>query len=306
MTLILETGNGVPGANSYVTPSFVTTYLTDRGREAENSWSTSTTAEQEDACVAATDYIDTRWGSRFKGVREYLFEGEYAQGVVEITDVPAANDTLTVGERTYTFVASLDEYATDEVLIGATAAATASALISAVAAESSNAGTLFSSAQFANRSVTASLKAGTTDTIVFTSTQRGESGNDIPLSRVSPGSDITLLTASFVFGRESGVQPLEFPRAGLYVYGERVTGVPIRLKQAAAEYAVRARSAALYADPVVDDTGRAVTFRDESVGPLKDITRYEDGAGISALIKPYPAADNLLEPLVKPAGGTWR
>jgi len=58
MTLILENGSGVIGANSYADAAYVLAYLTDRGREAENLWSTSDTAAQETFIIQATDYVE--------------------------------------------------------------------------------------------------------------------------------------------------------------------------------------------------------------------------------------------------------
>ena len=49
MSIIIEDGTGVSGANAYTTAAEVTTYLTARNRETENSWSTSSTAIKEGA-----------------------------------------------------------------------------------------------------------------------------------------------------------------------------------------------------------------------------------------------------------------
>lgn len=69
MAFTHEDGSGVQDANAYATIAEVTAYLTDRGRQAENTWSTRTTAEQEAAIIKASDYIDKRWGGSFRGKR---------------------------------------------------------------------------------------------------------------------------------------------------------------------------------------------------------------------------------------------
>lgn len=298
MPLILETGAGVQNANSYILPAFVTTYLTERGRETENTWSTSTTAQQEAACIAATDYIDSRWGRRFKGVKATRFAGAKAIARVDFTDVPTALDTLTLGDQVYTFVASLSDFANGEVLIGANAAATVVNLIAAINGNTSNEN--FSRALEANYHAEAAAESGSDVQIRLTARQEGLAGNDITFTE---SADNTTIFSTFVNGRDEGSQTLEFPRASLFDQdGQRVIGIPVRLKQAAAEYAVRAIGSALYRDPTIDDTGRTVTEKFEKVGPIEERTVYEEGAALSQLIKPYPSADRLLADYVRPSG----
>ena len=71
MTLIVEDGSGVVGANAYMTVAEVTAYLTDRNRQTENSWNSVAAAVAEAAVIAATDFIDRRFGQRFKGTRGF-------------------------------------------------------------------------------------------------------------------------------------------------------------------------------------------------------------------------------------------
>ena len=73
MALVIETGDGVPNANTYVDIDFATAYLTQRSRLTENGYDTATEAVKEGALVSATEYIDTRWGTRFKGRRYKKF-----------------------------------------------------------------------------------------------------------------------------------------------------------------------------------------------------------------------------------------
>ena len=69
MAFTIETGAGVAGANAYATAAQVLAYLTDRGRETENSWSTTTPAEQQAAIIKATDYIEKRFFGIWRGDR---------------------------------------------------------------------------------------------------------------------------------------------------------------------------------------------------------------------------------------------
>lgn len=110
--------------------------------------------------------------------------------------------------------------------------------------------------------------------------------------------------------RESKDQSLSWPRYnavdddGFLLSG--VNEIPRRLKQATAEYALRALSAALLTDP--DNTlpsGQIVEVR-EKVGPIEEQTKYENKPGMpkSSLVSDqyipeYPAADLLLQGLLK-------
>lgn len=64
MAFIVETGDIVPGANSYVSVDFADAYHSDRGNE---SWSDLTTEEKQYALVRATDYLDQAYAGRWKG-----------------------------------------------------------------------------------------------------------------------------------------------------------------------------------------------------------------------------------------------
>jgi hypothetical protein len=62
MAFIVEDGSGVPGANSYATVQYATSYFGERGRAAEFA---GTEDEQKGWLVQATDYVE-RWRERFK------------------------------------------------------------------------------------------------------------------------------------------------------------------------------------------------------------------------------------------------
>jgi hypothetical protein len=63
MVFIVEDGSGVPGANSYATVEYATSYFADRAREAEFA---GLPADQQGWLVQATDYIE-RFSERFLG-----------------------------------------------------------------------------------------------------------------------------------------------------------------------------------------------------------------------------------------------
>lgn len=98
--------------------------------------------------------------------------------------------------------------------------------------------------------------------------------------------------------RGSPTQALSWPRSNAFDdNGFELTGVPVQLQKAAAEYALRALSASLMPDPVTDTSGQSVKMKKEVVGPIEETTEYH-GSGVIQTIKPYPAADRLLAGLV--------
>ena len=290
MTIVVETGAGIREANSYVTAAFVTAYLTARGRQTENSWSTSLT--QAEFCVAATDYIETRYAHRFGGKREFSFDEVLAIGTIEFAGLPVDTETFALGDITYTFVAALTGVA-NEILIGVDAAATAANTYAAIIADENYEGSTFGTGTILNRSVTAAID---TATITLTATANGSSGNFTALTGTVTNTTLTVFTG----GLDGGPQPLSFPR--LYLYdreGYAVTGVPLKLKQATAEYAVRAAAGV----PLVSDPSGVGVLR-EKVGPIE--VEYTDLSYSGIVITPYPAADRLLRDYLMSAGGIVR
>jgi len=299
MTLIVETGAGLRNSNSYVTVAALDTYLTDRARETENSWDTATTAQKEAALILATQYIDTRWGGRFKGVRNTSFSGNNAVARATFSGLPTADDTITVGDQVYTWKAAIDELSSDQVLIGADAAECVTNLV-AMINSGDTAGTNYSQYSSTNAHCTAAVNADNTAVIDLTSRMTGLSGNDIAFTE---SSDNFTIDQVFAFGSDRQTQSLMWPRTGIHGDdGRRVIGIPEKLKWATCEYAIRAHSASLYQDPSVDASGRAVIK--EKIGPIE--TQFAEGSSLDLLIKPYPAADNLLREYLYPAGRVHR
>lgn len=278
----VELGAGLRDSEAYCSVAFTTAYLTDRNRATENNWSTLTVAQQEAAIRTATRYIDDRWGIRFKGTKKAAFAGRAARAQVIFSGAPVEDEEMTVGEKSYVFVSTLSEFVENQILIG-TAAVTAGNLADAVNGNTSEG---YSALTLPNASVSAQLQDDGVS-VRFTARNSGSEGNDTPLTTVT---NVTL-TSAFVGGLDAGSQALEFPRAGLYDQsGRSVVGVPDKLKQATAEYAVRAAVNQLFQDPTTDTSGRAIIS--QKVGPLE--VEFAEGADMATLIKPYPAADKLL------------
>lgn len=302
MAFIVETGSGTPGANAYAAVAFVTAYLTDRGRETENSWSTSTTAEQQESIVEATDYIEKRWGLRFKGQKaQSLIDGRTASGTLTFSGLPLDTETVVVGLKTYRFAASLEEE--NDVLIGADIAACVANLVEAI-----NSGGGDGSVVHVNTlpNYEALAVDSSPDLAVYART-KGENGNLIAFSETITNASITG-SGFLTDGLDEAEQPLAFPRRGLYTRdGREVIGIPLKLKQATAEYAVRALASAtvLAPDPAVDTTLVPVVRARDKVGALETEREYATG-GIPKLTKPYPAADMLLSEYVTAPMGAFR
>lgn len=88
-------------------------------------------------------------------------------------------------------------------------------------------------------------------------------------------------------------QNTRWPRRGCDNRGRFLDVIPVLLKNAQAEYALRAVTAELTPDPVTDETGGKVIEKSESVGIISETVKYSSGVPIKNF-KPYPAADMLL------------
>ncbi|QDB70869.1 hypothetical protein [Pseudomonas virus PBPA162] len=66
MSLIVEDGSGLPNANAYIDVAYADAYFALRGRQ---EWADLTVEKKEQSIVAATDYVETRWGCLFLSTR---------------------------------------------------------------------------------------------------------------------------------------------------------------------------------------------------------------------------------------------
>jgi hypothetical protein len=67
ITIVAEDGSGDPAANSYVEITFADTYHNNRGNEY---WAALSLDTKKACLIRATDYIDKRFGDRFRGFRQ--------------------------------------------------------------------------------------------------------------------------------------------------------------------------------------------------------------------------------------------
>lgn len=287
MTFIVEAGAGTPGANAYDTAAAVLAYLTDQGRETENSWSTLSTAVQQQNIVKATLYIDSRFRARLKGVKlNASIEGRQATGTITFASNPLDTEEVVVAQKTYRFVAALVQE--NDVLIGATKEDSANSLHLAIAGDSGDASVQEDT--LANEVVGSSVE----DAVVSVAAAEGENGNTVVLTTTVTGATLDPTGGTLDGGLDEAPQPLQFPRSGLRDRdGRLVLGVPLNLRHATAEYAVRAASSVLAPDPVVDATGLTPTLVRNRLDKLETERQYAAGS-VSASFTPYPAADALL------------
>jgi len=72
MAFTVEDGTGVTNANAYVSIVDSEAYWADRG---DTVWAGLTDAVQQAAIIKATDYIDARFGPRFRGTKLVTTQG---------------------------------------------------------------------------------------------------------------------------------------------------------------------------------------------------------------------------------------
>lgn len=132
-----------------------------------------------------------------------VIPGTKASGTITISDVPTANDTVTVGSSTYTFKA--EAAADGDVAIGATAAASAKNLADAI--------------NEAEESVTAEAVEGV---VTITAASTGTAGNSIALA--TTGSDIAVSGATLSGGTaDTEAQAANAVFAGVAVFNYYAT-----------------------------------------------------------------------------------
>lgn len=92
------------------------------------------------------------------------------------------------------------------------------------------------------------------------------------------------------YGRE---QTTEWPRNSAWDRDRRsINDIPVEVREACAEYAIRALSQVLNPDPERDATGRPIHSKAQAVGPISESVTYAYG-GVYTM-PAYPAADRKL------------
>ena len=283
MTMIVEDGSGIYEANSYAGLSFAQAYLTRRNRAT--AWNAATVAARQAALIAATDYIDKRFGPVFIGLKLYREMAVPAFNMISFLTNPTEPFSLVVGSVTYTFVASPS--APNDVEIGATVDVTVTNFVTALQTHPDVEGELFGT----NIVIVRHRLDGEQDEVLTTSS------NELVASW-----DYSLL----IGGSDSTEQNLEWPReAAVYPKtGTAIEGIPEKLRQATVEYASRAISETLMPDPVTGDTGQEIRRQFEKVGPIETEIAYSQT--VRQVFKKYPEADRLLTDLIGNLGGVYR
>jgi hypothetical protein len=101
------------------------------------------------------------------------------------------------------------------------------------------------------------------------------------------------LRFEYVGYRVQADQTTEWPRSSAFNNrGDLLTGIPLAVQRATAEYAYRALTADLLADPTRDASGQAIKSKSETVGPISERVEYVDYLGYE--LPEYPLADRLL------------
>ena len=72
MAFTVEDGTGVTDANAYITILGSEAYWAERG---DTVWAALNDSQQQAAIIKATDYIDSRFGPRFKGTKLVTTQG---------------------------------------------------------------------------------------------------------------------------------------------------------------------------------------------------------------------------------------
>lgn len=103
-------------------------------------------------------------------------------------------------------------------------------------------------------------------------------------------------------------QQTAWPRSSCWdKYGAIVVGIPFEVKQACAEYALRALTIALQPDPVQDASGAPVKKKSSKVDVIETSVEYGGaGAGASVTLPKYPYADAIIKAagITRAGGGT--
>ena len=293
MTLIVEDGTGIYEANSYVGPGFVRSYLVRR--EKATDWIAATRGVQNAALIAATDYIDKRFGARFLGQKEFTQMQVAASNILTFFTNASEDDEVIIGDITYVFKTAASTE--NEVTIGANAQETSEALAEAIAGTGGGVGTQ------AHPAASGVALVGA-DAVLVRALVAGPLPTAIGTSSNSP--NLSWDTPALSGGQEFASQQLEFPRKHVFTKeGNRVLGIPEALKQAVAEYASRAISIDLMPDPEVDPSGQTLARVYDKVGPIETERRFVFSSG-KDLFQRFPAADRLLTPFLMNSGQVFR
>lgn len=274
MNLIVEDGTGVLRANSYAGLTYAYVYLAQRGRIDE--WEAAGVEKQKQSLIAATDYIDNRFGLRFPGKQLINNIKVPASGMALLVGGIEEDTTLLLGDRTYTF----KEVPADisDIAIKPNTEEQMQAIITRLSGNMQ-----ISASRVGMILVIESAFPGLID----------------KFPTVCSSESLVFENDHLVGGTISGTQSLQFPRNAFI-------GIPETLKKATVEYASRAITDKLLPDPIaMDESGREVAQRTETVGPITESFTYSRSVP-GAFFKEYPEADLLIKSLLPTTGGVYR
>lgn len=279
--LIVEDGSGIYEANSYAGLSYAHWYLSTRGRAAE--WDAASVAQREAALIAATDYIDRRYGQFFVGQKQFRDIRTSAFNFLQLRSQPQINDTITIGGVVYTFVsASSGPF---DIVIGAGVSDTVLAAVLII-----------------NDSLIVSADMIGSNSLIVRSRTLGI--NDVLIETTSSApTRLAWDYTSLIGASDLTTQTLEWPRAYCYSSSE-ILGVPEKIRQATVELATRALTSGLMPDPEVSANGQIATRVFEKVGPIETETAYS--SSINAIFKKFPEVDRLMASFLIGVGGVIR
>jgi len=299
--LTIEDGSGIWEANAYAGVAYVSSYLAARGKLT--AWDALSLEAKVEAIVKATDYIDRRFGHKFKGRRQHTDLTVNAFNYVKLAANPHNNDELKIGDVTYRFRNSIS--AAYDINIGSTKEETNLSLVAAINLTGTE-GVEYGAGTLIHPDITATACPCGQSLLKAVAKIEGAAANDTVAFSATATTRITFDYTTLQNGSDSAEQRLEWPR--LYVYNRNnqlVTGIPEKLRQATAEYAWRAASATLMPDPTTDETGQLVVRTFDKVGPIETEREYVAGSAI-AEFKKYPEADRLLLEYINAGGGVIR
>jgi hypothetical protein len=102
---------------------------------------------------------------------------------------------------------------------------------------------------------------------------------------------------AFIGRRKNAEQSTEWPRSHAYDSSSYlITGLPIQLKNACAEYALIARTGTLFVNPGYENSGRVLTSSRKKAGSVEKSQGYQ--AGSREIIRSYPQADFWMKGLI--------
>lgn len=268
MALIPETGFGYTDANAGVSLAWADAFAT---LFALPNWpSAADDAAKEAAILAATQYVETRFGLSFAGEKKFTCE-PYAKAVFRFIILPTGGDTITI----------------DGTVVNVTVEDTMADCAETLAQS------IYDETGYETLVIGAS--------ICVMAPMKGEEGNliEVASSNVSNVWEYD----NFRGGNfEDLSQALSFPRNYLYSReGKAINGIPEKYKQAIVMYADRALLAPLMPDPEVGSSGQIVQATAERLGPIEESVTYMKGYLFTQ--GTYPSVDGILKEFMATTSG---